>query len=76
MPMFVWCDRNIDWGIWDTWPQAAVGATPIVMRDPVFCNDAQVVFSQWNEEIQAFSAECTDDPFTEAVSLGGFEVAF
>jgi hypothetical protein len=29
-----------------------------------------VVFSQWDEEIQAFSAERTDDPFAEAVSLG------
>ena len=29
-----------------------------------------MVFSQWDEEIQAFSAERTDDPFAEAVSLG------
>ena len=40
MPRFAWLDRKIDWWIWDAWPQAAVGATLIVMRDPVFCNEA------------------------------------
>ena len=29
-----------------------------------------MVFSQWDHEVKAFSAERTDDPFTEAVSLG------
>ena len=29
-----------------------------------------MVFRQWNEEVKAFSAERTDDPFTEAISLG------
>jgi len=29
-----------------------------------------VVFSQWDQGDQAFSAECADDPFTDAGSLG------
>ena len=29
-----------------------------------------MVFRQRDEEVKAFSAERTDDPFTEAVSLG------
>ena len=29
-----------------------------------------MVFRQWNEEVKAFSAERTDEPFTEAISLG------
>ena len=29
-----------------------------------------MVFRQWNQEVKAFSAERTDDPFTEAVGLG------
>ena len=35
MPMFVWCDRKIDWWIRDAWPKAAMGSTSIVMCDPV-----------------------------------------
>jgi hypothetical protein len=40
MPMFVWCDRKIDWRIRDARSPAAVEATPIVMFNPVFCDDA------------------------------------
>ena len=40
MPMFVWSDRKTDWRIRDAWPKTGVGPTSIVMRDPVFCNDA------------------------------------
>ena len=56
MLMFVRCDRKIDWRIWDSWPKAGVGSASIVMCDPVFRNDAQVVFIQWDQEVKAFSA--------------------
>jgi hypothetical protein len=56
MPMFVWRDRKTDWRIRDSRPKAGMGSTSIVMRDPVLRNDTYVVFRQWNEEVQAFSA--------------------
>ena len=68
MPMFVWCDRKIDWRIRDAWPKAAVGPTSIVMCNPVFRNESQVVFRQRNQEIQTFSAECTDQLYSANIS--------
>ena len=47
-----------------------MGPTSIVMCNPVFRNESQVVFRQRNQEIQTFSTERTDDPLAEAVSLG------
>jgi hypothetical protein len=69
MPIFVWCSGKIDWWIRDAGPEAAVRSASMVMCKPVFCNDAQVRFCQRNEKVKAFSAERTDHPFTEAVSL-------
>jgi len=40
------------------------------MRAPAFRNESQVAFRHWNQEAEAFSAECADDTFTEAVGLG------
>ncbi len=37
---------------------------------PFIQNAAQLVFRQWNEEVEAFSAERTDHTFTDTVSLG------
>jgi len=40
------------------------------MRYSVLLNDTQVIFRQWNEKIEAFSAERTNHTFTVAVSFG------
>ena len=41
----------------------------IVMCHPFFQNASQLIFRQWDEEVEAFSAERADHAFTEAVCL-------
>ena len=70
VPMFLSCDRETGWRIRDSWPNAGVWSTVIVMREPVLQQPTQVVFRQGDEKVEAFPAERTDDTFTEAVSFG------
>jgi hypothetical protein len=36
MAMSVWRDRELEWRIRDSWPEAGMGSTAIVMRDQFF----------------------------------------
>ncbi len=70
VPMFLELDGETGWRVRESWPKAGVWAALIVMREPGLQQPTQVVFRQWDETVEAFPAERTDDTFTEAVSFG------
>ncbi len=70
VPIFLLCDRETGWRVRESWPKAGVWSPLIVMRSPGLQKPTQMVFSQWDEKVEAFPAERAYDTFTDAVSFG------
>ncbi len=54
----------------DPWSQGHMRTTGVVVHHPLVQETAQVVLGERNDEIQAFSPECPQQPFTQGIGLG------
>jgi hypothetical protein len=54
----------------NTWPQGHARAACVIMPYPCRQKTSQVVLGERDHEIQAFSPECPQQPFTEGIGLG------
>ena len=57
------------WRFRKTGPQARKRAAPVVMGNPFLKHSPKMPFTEWEQPIQALSANCADQPFAMSVRL-------
>src|SRR5262245_56246487 len=58
------------WGrLWNSWPEGHMWTPCVIMGQPCLHDALQMVLSQRNHKIEAFSSQRAQQPFTERVGL-------
>ena len=69
--VFAWADRILGLErFWKSWPEGRMWPAAIVMGDPLFENQLEMLLAERNEKVKAFTPYRSDQALTKGIRLG------